>query len=113
MPKKNPKHKERNSSQDKLTSIHTKKDKITPKSITCNVKGCNNESIHSLSITEWENAISASGLELELNKKIRKFQVCKDHYKILKNVKKKEDKLIVRKSDFYFKAQKPSKLQGF
>lgn len=116
MPKKNPKHQAQQRDLAKTNTPTDKgKGKITPKEIGCNVVGCKNPSIHSLSKQEWDSAISKAGLDLELATGSRKFNVCKEHYKAIKNVKKKDEKLI-KHDKFGFgdqKAPRKDKIQRF
>ena len=99
MPKKNPKHKPKSSS---LTIKKTTKKRRTipsgstkkPTTKTCHIKGCFKESIHTISISEYEPSIKKLGLTIRKQKGARRFNICKDHYKRMKKAKKKEEKLI-------------------
>ncbi|MHA1339310.1 MAG: hypothetical protein ACTSRZ_03485 [Promethearchaeota archaeon] len=114
MPKKNPKHKSHLTSSDKIKGIQNLgKGKKVSQSLKCSVKGCNSDAIHSLSLTEWDKAISASGLDIEMRKKNRKFKICKEHYKLLKSIKKKEEKSLKKPIIDSSRQFKPSKLQGY
>ena len=92
----NPKHRPKPSSLKK--SSRPKKRMIPsasqkkPTSRTCHIKGCFKESIHTLSITEYEPSIKKLGLTLQKQKGARRFNICKDHYKRMKKAKKKDEK---------------------
>ena len=93
----NPKHKPKTTILTKKTtrpkkrtipSASTKK----PTSRTCHIKGCFKESIHTLSISEYEPSIKKLGLTIRKQKGARRFNICKDHYKKMKKAKKKDEK---------------------
>jgi len=98
MPKMNPKHKPKTSSlaikktgtkRRAIPSASTKK----PLTKKCGIKGCVKDSIHTLSISEYEPSIKKIGLTLRKQKGARRFNICKDHYKKMKKAKKKDEKL--------------------
>ena len=96
----NPKHRSKTSNlvikkstkpQKRLIPVASTK---KPTSRTCSIKKCFKESIHTLSITEYEPTIKKIGLTIEKEKGARRFNICKEHYKKMKKVKKKDEKLI-------------------
>ena len=53
----------------------------------CSVKGCNKEAVKSLSLEK------VKGVNLELEVKGRRVYVCKEHYKEIKKVRRKIERL--------------------
>ena len=100
IPKKNPKHTPKTSTLTVKKSTRTIKRSIPsdstkkPTSKLCHIKGCFKESIHTLSISEYEPAIKKAGLTIQKEKGARRFNICKDHYKKMKRAKKQDDKLL-------------------
>ena len=93
-----------------IPSASTKK----PTSKLCHIKGCFKESIHTLSISEYEPAIKKTGLNIQKQKGARRFNICKDHYKKMKRAKKQDDKLLKPKfSAGPQKLPKREKIQKF
>ena len=95
MPKKNPKHQKKSlTSSTDLEADAQKKKGITRLKNICSVRGCKEESIHALSIIEYEPSVKGAGLELKPLKGSRRFRICKIHYKKIKKLKKKNEKLL-------------------
>ena len=118
MPKKNPKHIPKASNltlsprlkKRPIPEASTKK----PLSKTCQIKGCTKESIHTLSLTEYEPSIKKMGLTIKAQKGARRFNICKDHYKDVKKARKKDEKYS--KPQFESRSQKMpkrEKIQSF
>jgi len=79
-----------------------------------NGKACFKESIHTLSISEYEPSVKKTGLLIRKQKGSRRFNICKDHYKKMKKAKKQDEKLT--KPQFHSGSQKvakPEKIQKF
>lgn len=92
MPKKNPKHQRKSLTSDLETDDPKKK--VTRLMKTCSVKGCKEESVHALSVAEYGPSVKGAGLELKPLKGSRRFRICKIHYKKIKKLKKKNEKLL-------------------
>jgi hypothetical protein len=98
MPKMNPKHKPKTIALTKKTSRPKKRpipieSTKKPTSKLCHISKCFKESIHTLSISEYEPAIKKLGLTINKQKGARRFNICKEHYKKMKRAKKKDEKL--------------------
>jgi hypothetical protein len=121
IPKKNPKHKPKSStlaikksSKSKRRALIPSASTTKPTNKTCHIKGCFKESIHTLSISEYEPAIKKIGLTIRKQKGARRFNICKEHYKKMKKAKKEQDKYL--KPQFNSGSQKhpkPEKIQKF
>lgn len=116
----NPKHKPKKTSQSIKKTSPTKKRLIPgasskkPTSKLCHISGCFKESIHTLSISEYEPSIKKTGLTIKKQQGARRFNICKDHYKSMKKAKKQDEKLT--KPQFSTGSQKiakPEKIQKF
>lgn len=92
MPKKNPKHQRKSLTTDLETDDPKKK--VTRLMKICSVKGCKEESVHALSVVEYESSVKGAGLNLKPLKGSRRFRICKIHYKKIKKLKKKSEKLL-------------------
>ncbi|MCP4763865.1 MAG: hypothetical protein GY870_18990 [archaeon] len=110
----NPKHKKRKalpSNADKVGRTKLASNKLGKK---CSIDGCNKESIHTLSKEIYDSALNKAELELKTAKGVRKFNICKEHYKAVKAQKRKEDKKIKPKYDKgNVKKIKQGKIQNF
>lgn len=95
MPKKNPKHQRKSliTSTD-LEGDDPKKKKFARLKNICSVRGCKEESIHALSVIEYDSSVKGAGLELKPLRGSRRFRICKIHYKKIKKLKKKNEKLL-------------------
>ncbi|TFG17267.1 MAG: hypothetical protein EU530_10895 [Promethearchaeota archaeon] len=120
----NPKHKPKTSSLAINKSSRPKRIPIPaasstkPTSKTCHIKEngkqCFKESIHTLSISEYEPSIKKTGLLITKQKGARRFNICKDHYKKMKRAKKQDEKLTKPKfTTGSQKIAKPEKIQKF
>jgi len=69
---------------------------VEAKGKTCNIKGCNNPAVRSLSREAYETYLRDAGLELKSDKE-RKIMPCDAHYKDIKKKKKKDDKVTKAK----------------
>lgn len=79
-----------------------------------NGKSCFKESIHTLSISEYEPSVKKSGLQIRKQKGARRFNICKDHYKKMKKAKKQDEKLTKRQFNTSpQKVPKREKIQKF
>ena len=94
MPKKNPKHKRKSLTTSKELEMDDPKKKTSRLMKICSVRGCKEESIHALSIVEYDSSVKGAGLELKPLKGSRRFRICKIHYKKIKKLKKKNEKLL-------------------
>lgn len=61
--------------------------------VKCNIDGCENESIRTISKAKANNALSEENLSLNIRSKVTKIKICKDHYRKIKKHIKKADKL--------------------
>ena len=120
MPKMNPKHKSKTTSLTTAKNSRPKRRAIPsastkkPTSKLCHIKACFKESIHTLSISEYEPSIKKTGLTITKQKGARRFNICKDHYKKMKKAKKQEDKYTKPKFQTgSTKVAKPEKIQKF
>ena len=59
----------------------------------CNIDGCENESVRTISKTKAGKALSEENLSLNVRSKVTKIKICKEHYRKIKKHIKKSDKL--------------------
>jgi hypothetical protein len=59
---------------------------------TCNIRGCTNPAIHSLSIEGYDTYLKDAGLELKSASE-KKILACDVHWKAIKKKKKKDDEI--------------------
>ena len=62
------------------------------KGISCNVVGCNERAMHSISIDKMQDVMQALGLKLDI-KTSRRVYLCEKHYKEVKKHLKKTKKI--------------------
>jgi hypothetical protein len=65
---------------------------------TCNIRGCNNPAIHSLSLEAYESYLKDANLELKSPSE-KKILACDAHWKVLKKKKRKDDEIKKVKFD--------------